>query len=37
MFEIVENYMIQLFKLVPFLILLYIIFDLLGSLFFNKR
>lgn len=37
MFEIVENMLIQLIGLLPVLIVLYIVFDFLGSFFFGKK
>lgn len=37
MIEVSVNMLIQLFKLIPFVILLVIIFDFLGSFFFGKR
>lgn len=37
MFEIAQNYLQQLFSLIPFLIIVYIVFDFLGSFFFGKR
>ena len=37
MFEVIETYLIQLFEIIPFLIIIYIVFDFLGSFFFGKR
>lgn len=37
MFEIVETYLTQLFEMLPFLMIIYIVFDFLGSFFFGKR
>ena len=37
MFELVESYLTQLFEALPFLMVIYIVFDFLGSFFFNKR
>lgn len=37
MFEIIENFMIQLIDWIPGIIALYIIFDLVGNLLFERR
>lgn len=37
MIEIVETNLEQLISLLPYLILLYIVFDFLGSFFFGKK
>lgn len=37
MFECAEQMLIQLIEIMPYVIGVYIIFDLTGSLFFNKR
>lgn len=37
MFEIVELYLLQAFKMVPGMIIICIVFDFLGSFFFAKR
>ncbi len=37
MFEIIETLMIQLINFIPGLIALYIIFDLVGALLFERR
>ncbi len=37
MFEIVETLMIQLIDYIPGLIALYIVFDLVGTLLFERR
>lgn len=37
MFEIAKTYLTQLFEIIPFLIIVYIVFDFLGSFFFGKR
>ena len=37
MFEISEQFLIQLIELLPILICIYIVFDFLGSFFFGKR
>lgn len=37
MFEIVETMLIQEILLLPVLIVLYMVFDFLGSFFFGKR
>lgn len=37
MIEVASNMLIQLFGLIPFCILLIMIFDFLGSFFFGKR
>ena len=36
MFEIIFLYMISLIKLMPYMIVLYITFDFIGSFFFGK-
>lgn len=37
MFEIAEQFMIQLVNIIPYLFGLYVLFDLTGTLLFNKR
>lgn len=37
MFEIIETFMVQLVYIMPVLICLCILFDFIGSFFFNKR
>lgn len=37
MFEIAEQFLIQEIKLFPEFIVIYIVFDFLGSFFFGKR
>lgn len=37
MFDVVVLMFSQLFEILPFLIILYFIFDFLGSFFFGKR
>ncbi len=37
MFEISEQMLVQLISLLPILIVIYIVFDFLGSFFFGKR
>lgn len=37
MFEIVEQFMVQLVGLIPAVFAVYILFDLIGSLLFGKR
>jgi len=37
MFECAEQMLIQLIEIMPYIIGIYILFDLTGSLFFNKR
>lgn len=37
MFEIAEAFLIDLVKLMPYLFIIYISFDFLGSFFFGKR
>lgn len=37
MFEVTEQLLIQLIECLPILIVLYIVFDFLGSFFFGKR
>lgn len=37
MFYVTEQFMVQLIDLMPMLLSLYILFDLIGSLLFNKR
>lgn len=37
MFECAEEFLIQLYRLIPSLISVYILFDLTGGLLFGKR
>ena len=37
MFEVVQQFMVQLIQLMPILIGVYVLFDFIGSFFFNKR
>lgn len=37
MFEVVETFLIQLVTWIPGLVALYILFDLIGSLLFERR
>ena len=37
MFEIAIDFLKQLFELMPFIIVIYIAFDFIGSFFFGKR
>lgn len=37
MFEIAIDFLKQLFEITPTLIVIYIVFDFLGSFFFGKR
>lgn len=37
MFEIVEQFMVQLVDLMPAVFGIYVLFDLIGSLLFGKR
>lgn len=37
MFECAEQMLIQLIEIMPYVIGIYILFDLTGSLFFSKR
>lgn len=37
MFEIFSQMFVQLITLIPLLIALYVLFDLIGGLLFNKR
>lgn len=37
MFDIVETYLVQLVNLLPAFFALYVLFDLIGTLLFNKR
>ncbi len=37
MFEISEQFMVQLVNIIPYLFGLYVLFDLMGALLFNKR
>ena len=37
MFEVVVLMFNQLFKIIPIVIVIYIVFDFLGSFFFGKR
>lgn len=37
MFDIAKQFLIQLFEIMPFLIIVTFVFDFLGSFFFNKR
>lgn len=37
MFEIAEQMLVQEINLIPYILILYLIFDFLGSFFFGKR
>lgn len=37
MFDIAKQFLIQLFELMPFLIVITFVFEFLGSFFFGKR
>ena len=37
MFELAEQFLVQEIELLPILIVIYIVFDFLGSFFFGKR
>lgn len=37
MFEIAEQFLVQLIDIMPIVIIIYIVFDFLGSFLFGKR